>query len=85
VDFANLRGLEKEGDSKYRALPEAGAPTPAGAGTVVKQGYVEQSNVNVVHEMVRMIEINRAYEANERAIRAHDTAMATVIAKVIRG
>ena len=43
---------------------------------VVVQGFIEASNVNVVNEMVRMIEVNRAYEANQKSIQAEDTMMA---------
>ena len=46
------------------------------------QGYVETSNVNVVNEMVRMIEVNRAYEANQKTVQTHDGYMDTLWNKV---
>jgi flagellar basal-body rod protein FlgG len=46
-------------------------PTQAGAGKLV-QGTLEASNVNVVEEMVNMIETQRAYEVNSKAISAAD-------------
>ena len=39
------------------------------------QGYTEQSNVNVVREMVDMITITRAYEANQKVIRSYDAML----------
>ena len=39
------------------------------------QGYTEQSNVNVVSEMVDMITITRAYEANQKVVRAYDSML----------
>ena len=39
------------------------------------QGYTEQSNVNVIKEMVDMITITRAYEANQKVIRSYDTML----------
>ena len=51
---------------------------------VVLQNYVETSNVNVVNEMVSMIEVNRAYEANQKTIQAQDTMMSTLWGKVVQ-
>ena len=42
------------------------------------QGYMETSNVNVVNEMVKMIEVNRAYEANQKTIQSSDSMMNTL-------
>jgi flagellar basal-body rod protein FlgG len=47
------------------------APGVAGAGSLM-QGTLEASNVNVVEEMVNMIETQRAYEINSKAISAVD-------------
>ena len=41
----------------------------------VIQGYTEQSNVNVVTEMVDMINITRAYEANQKVIQSIDRTL----------
>ena len=46
------------------------------------QGYTETSNVNVVNEMVQMIEVNRAYEANQKTIQSEDSMMSTLWQKV---
>ena len=47
------------------------APGSGGAG-VLKAGYLERSNVDVVSELIRMIMAQRAYEVNSRAIKAGD-------------
>jgi flagellar basal-body rod protein FlgG len=52
-------------------VPQVLAPGAVGAGTL-QQGSLEASNVNVVEEMVSMIETQRAYEVNSKAISAVD-------------
>ncbi|MBQ2208285.1 MAG: flagellar biosynthesis protein FlgC, partial [Treponema sp.] len=47
------------------------------------QGYTETSNVNVVNEMVQMIEVNRAYEANQKTVQTQDDMMDTLWSKVV--
>jgi flagellar basal-body rod protein FlgG len=51
----------------------------------VYQGFVEKSNVNPVWEMTRMIEIQRLYEANQKAIQTEDEMLNKVINQVGRG
>ena len=51
--------------------PQAGNPGVNGLGTIM-QGFIESSNVNVVEELVNMIETQRAYEINSRAISTSD-------------
>lgn len=84
VRFPNERYLKKIGSSLYidteisgEAQIAEGAKRPE-----IIQGYVETSNVNVVNEMVQMIEVNRAYEANQKTIQAEDTMMQTLWTKV---
>lgn len=72
VDFENYDYLKKVGDTSYK-LVEGGVVIPA-EGTVL-QGYTEQSNVNAVSEMVEMITITRAYEANHKVIQTVDTML----------
>jgi len=59
VDFANPRGLKKEGESLYSTTQTANAAL----NTTVSQGTLESSNVEPVVEISRMIEVMRAYEA----------------------
>jgi len=74
--FVNPSGLKPVGNNLYEASPSSGVaqilqPGLNGAGTL-KQGSLEASNVNVVEEMVNMIETQRAYEINSKAISAVD-------------
>lgn len=76
ADFVNPAGLQPIGnnlflESSASGSPQAGNPGLNGLG-VVMQGYVESSNVNVVEELVNMIETQRAYEMNSRAISTTD-------------
>ncbi|WP_455921625.1 flagellar basal-body rod protein FlgG [Pseudomonas putida] len=72
--FINPAGLESIGQNLYLETDASGAPTEStpglnGAGTL-SEGYVETSNVNVVEEMVSMIQVQRAYEINSKAVDA---------------
>jgi flagellar basal-body rod protein FlgG len=85
--FQNPSGLQNLGNSLFmptQASGEAvtGTPGENGVGTIL-QGYVEQSNVSVVEEMVNMIVSQRAYEANSKVIRTADE-MFTQANNVIR-
>jgi len=76
ADFINPAGLQPVGDNLFvesgaSGSPQAGNPGLNGLG-VVLQGHVESSNVNVVEELVNMIETQRAYEMNSRAISTTD-------------
>jgi flagellar basal-body rod protein FlgG len=76
ANFVNPAGLEAKGENLYVETGSSGAPstnTPGanGAGALM-QGYVETSNVNVVEEMVNMIQTQRAYEINSKAINTSD-------------
>ncbi len=73
VEFDDLSGLGKEADGIY--VDTQGAARPAEA-TTVRQGLLEMSNVNVVDEITGLIEVMRAYEANQRLIQAHDELLA---------
>ncbi len=74
--FINPTGLQSIGENLYletgaSGAPQANVPGTNGAG-VILQGYVETSNVNVVEEMVNMIQTQRAYEINSKAITTSD-------------
>lgn len=75
VDFEEPRYIRKEGDSLWRYTQDAGViyKPELGSTTMVRQNFIEGSNVNPVTEMVRMIEVNRAYEASSKAVQAQDT------------
>jgi flagellar basal-body rod protein FlgG len=76
TDFVNPAGLEPRGEnllveSASSGSPQVGTPGLNGLGTLV-QGALETSNVNVVEELVNMIETQRAYEMNARAVSTID-------------
>ena len=78
--FINPAGLEPRGQNLYTETaasgnPTTGAPGANGLGPVL-QGYVETSNVNVVQELVTMIQTQRAYEMNSKAIQTSDQMLA---------
>jgi flagellar basal-body rod protein FlgG len=85
VRFDNERYLKKTGTSFYIDTPVSGEAYVAEGSERPKllQGYLETSNVNVVNEMVQMIEVNRAYEANQKTVQAGDTMMSTLWARVV--
>ena len=74
--FINPTGLQSIGDNLYRETTASGPRNDAvpglnGAG-LLRQKFVETSNVNVVEEMVDMISTQRAYEINSKAIETSD-------------
>jgi flagellar basal-body rod protein FlgG len=80
--FANPAGLKSIGGNMYEetkasGTPEQGSPTEAGFGSVM-QGYVENSNVNIVEEMVNLIVAQRAYEINSKSIQTSDEMLQNV-------
>lgn len=85
VDVRLPRYLDKQGDSLWRTTEESGeAMIMAGGRPQVQQGFLETSNVNPVTEMVQMIEVNRAYEANQKVIQAQDQATSRLINEAMR-
>ncbi|HQG42264.1 MAG TPA: flagellar basal-body rod protein FlgF [Spirochaetota bacterium] len=83
VDFENIRELKKEGESLYHETPYSGPALPAEEYKVI-QGFLEKSNVNAVREMVDMIEVQRSYEANQKAMLTHDQELGRLINEVAR-
>jgi flagellar basal-body rod protein FlgG len=86
VTFDNDRFIQKQGSSLYKDT-EVSGPAISAEGKnrpIVAQGFVEASNVNVVNEMVQMIEVNRAYEANQKTVQSEDTMMQKLWGDVVR-
>jgi len=76
ADFINPAGLQAVGDNLFiesasSGSPQVGTPGLNGLGTLI-QGSLESSNVNTVEELVNMIETQRAYEMNSKAISTAD-------------
>ncbi|MCD0459447.1 flagellar basal-body rod protein FlgG [Roseiconus lacunae] len=79
--FPNPAGLQNLGSNLYAETPASGAevlgiPGENGNG-LVRQNYIEGSNVEVVSELVSLITAQRAYEINSRAIRAGDEMLSS--------
>jgi flagellar basal-body rod protein FlgG len=74
--FANPAGLSAEGRNLFAETPASGPATqntPGQNGTgLLRGGYLERSNVDVVQELVNMIQAQRAYEFNTKAIKVAD-------------
>jgi len=74
--FINSAGLQAIGQNLLKETPASGAPQVGNPGAdgigILMQGALEASNVNVVEEMVSMIETQRAYEINSKAISTVD-------------
>jgi len=76
VDFINPAGLYSMGKNLYRQTEASGEPVEGNPGTdsfgTITQGFIEQSNVDVVKEMVDMIVTQRAYELNSKTVQTAD-------------
>ena len=74
--FINPAGLQSQGENLYLESAASGSPTANAPGTngvgVLNQGMIETSNVNVAEELVNMIQTQRAYEINSKAISTSD-------------
>ena len=80
ASFINAAGLDPLGQNLYAetaasGTPNTGTPGQNGLG-ILQQGFVETSNVNVVEELVGMIQTQRAYELNSKAIKTSDEMLA---------
>lgn len=78
--FMNPAGLQSNGENLYSETDASGAPTQTVPGQngsgYLSQNYVEASNVNVVEELVSMIQTQRAYEINSKAVSTSDQMLA---------
>ncbi len=72
TDFADYNYLEHYGENLWQTVEGA---TEQPANTSILSGYLEQSNVNTVEEMVNMIAIQRQYESNQRVITTIDNTL----------
>lgn len=79
VEFEDKSGLVKEGQNYFRS--DSAGPV-ASSGTVVRQGFLEGSNVQLADEMARLIEGLRAYQLSQRSFRAHDEILGKAVNQV---
>jgi flagellar basal-body rod protein FlgF len=71
VSFADPTGLEKEGANMFRAKDLTVQEKPVLA-PKIQQGFLEGSNVNIVSEMTGMIDLQQAYQSQQKAIQTTD-------------
>jgi flagellar basal-body rod protein FlgG len=76
VDFINPAGLQASGGNLFKETAASGAPNVGVAANdgfgAIEQGALENSNVEVVEELVKMITVQRAYEMNSKVVSAAD-------------
>jgi flagellar basal-body rod protein FlgG len=79
ASFVNVGGLQSTGENLYIETASSGTPTPNTPGSngtgLINQAYLEASNVNVAEELVSMIQTQRAYELNSKAIQTSDNML----------
>ncbi len=79
--FLNEKGLEATGDNLFRETEASGAPLVGEPGLdgrgLLRQGYLEESGVDVVSEITELIEAQRGYELNSQVLKAADEMLAT--------
>jgi flagellar basal-body rod protein FlgG len=77
--FINNGGLQSVGENLYVETASSGTPTPNTPGSngagLLNQGMVETANVNVAEELASMIQTQRAYEMNSRAVQTSDAML----------
>lgn len=77
--FDETRDMQRTGDTAFVAQnPNVRATTDF----QVKQGFVEQSNVNALTEMVNLMQVMRNYEANQKALQAHDARLQKAVNEI---
>lgn len=82
ANFVNPAGLAALGDNLFTETEASGAPVTGNPGTTnfgtIRQGALENSNVNIVEEITQMITAQRAYEMNSNVITTSDEMLQTV-------
>jgi flagellar basal-body rod protein FlgG len=75
ADFADYTAIHKDHESLFTV--DAGTAVAEGPGsqTSIRQGYLEESNVDGISEMISMIELNRAFEADQKSLRSQDATL----------
>jgi flagellar basal-body rod protein FlgG len=82
ASFANPSGLESLGRNLFRETAASGQAITGVPGTnglgLIQQGFVENSNVNIVEELINMIIAQRAYETNSKVVSTADNMLAII-------
>ncbi len=83
ADFPKPYAMSRCGESRFKPVDET-APEQASGGYVVKEGYLETSNVSAVRNMVEMISSYRNFEADQKAVQAQDQTLEMAVTQVGR-
>ncbi len=75
VDFADLSALKKESASLFDAAPGTATTEGESPASAVKQGFLEESNVNGVEEMIAMTELQRSFDTDQKVLQAMDSSI----------
>ena len=83
ANFANQQGLKPVGDTSWVETFASGAPVVSEPGTaglgLLQSNALEESNVDLTAQLVKMIEAQRNFQANAQTIQAEDTITQTII------
>lgn len=83
VEFNDIQALKKEGGSYYINADTQNINKKE-AKTSIHQGFVEQSNVNAIHEMSKLIKANRQFESIMKVIKAYDNVAGRAVNDIAR-
>jgi flagellar hook protein FlgE len=83
ANFINAQGLASQGNNQWAETSDSGQPVvgPPGAGSLgsLQSGAVEEANVDMTEELVKMITAQRVYQANAQTIRTQDQILQTLV------
>lgn len=79
VDFNDLNTLQKEGHNLF-----AGDNPQAAQGYVLKQGFIEGSNIQMASEMVNMLTTSRAFDFSQRMVKMIDESLARTVNEIAK-
>lgn len=82
VEFSQMQKLNYRGQGLYESVE---LPNPANSTIRVLQGFIEQSNVKSVDEMLEMLKTSRHFEASQRVMRTADNLLSTAISQLGEG
>ncbi|ARG96970.1 flagellar hook-basal body protein [Legionella micdadei] len=82
VEFAEIQKLNYRGNGLYEAIE---LPKPANSTTSVLQGFIEQSNVKSVDEMLEMLKTSRHFEASQKVMHTADNLLSAAINQLGEG
>lgn len=84
TDFKKPYNMYRCGDNRFRPLVPSEESSVESAGYVMRQGYLEGANVDVIRNMVQMISAYRNFEADQKAIHAQDETLEKAVNQVGR-